>query len=163
MWRCGKRRRTVWLCRLCDGVHRRAGCPLRDRRFVYEYIPVAARHLYSASLLEHSAGPGLGFSAGGILQVGSVGLESKEDFTGVGIQTSGFLAGGSWGISGTAVGSSANLPLIPGNSYSGLEGGAAYGAGASASAELTYTKFVGDINFASAPKTVQTALCVAPR
>jgi RHS repeat-associated protein len=115
------------------------------------------------SLWTVSGGVGLGFSAGAILQVGVVGLESVNDITGFGTQVSGFLAGGSWGMSATAIGGSGNLPWVPGAQYSGFEGGTAYGGGASISAEATYTGYAGKIEFASAPENVRTALCAVPR
>jgi hypothetical protein len=107
-----------------------------------------------------SIGPGIGLSAGGGLQVGVIGLNSPSDFTGIGIQVSGFAA---WetGVAGTAVGGTGNLGLPGGATYSGATGGVVTGAGASAAAEVTYTRFIGSTNFSQLPQNVQAAFCKA--
>lgn len=107
-----------------------------------------------------SFGPGIGLSAGGGLQVGVIGLNSPSDFTGIGIQASGFAAWNT-GVAGTAMGGTGNVGLPGGATYSGATGGVVVGAGASAAAEITYTRFVGSMNFSQAPQNVQTAFCNA--
>jgi RHS repeat-associated protein len=112
-------------------------------------------HYWSAS-----TGPGLGLSAGGGVQVGTIGLNSPSDFTGFGIQSSGFAA---WdtGAAATAIGGTGNLGLPGGATYSGATAGFVWGGGASIAAELSFTKFVGAIDFSQAPKNIRTALCKA--
>jgi RHS repeat-associated protein len=104
-----------------------------------------------------SFGPGLGLSATGGIQTGIIGLDSPNDFTGLGIQASGVVA---WdtGVVGTAQGGTGNLGL-PGATYSGFTVGGVAGAGASAAAEVTYTRYVGGVNFSQLPQNVQAALC----
>lgn len=85
---------------------------------------------------------------------------SPSDFTGFGIQVSGVAAWDS-GVAGTAIGGTSNIGLPGGATYSGATDGVVVGAGGSVAAELTYTSFVGSMNFSQAPQNVQTAFCKA--
>lgn len=90
------------------------------------------------------------------MQVGSIGLNSPNDFTGFGVQVSGMAA---WdtGVAGTALGGTGNVGLPGGAKYSGATGGVVFGAGGSIAAELTFTKFVASIDFSKVPQNVQAA------